>query len=174
MKKNMIVLIAVIFLFTGCSTMQNAMQYLSKEPIMVEYGVKKAVRLCLDERPLWADAMYRISSNVITFIENKEVTIPELENYVRQQIEWNELYSEDQKIIDSLIAFIKAELTTMIKDNELPTDVQIGIKNMFIWIRDISGEFVIDWAKVITKFNMIDEKITDTNWVWMPMSISND
>jgi hypothetical protein len=144
MKKSIIILIAVMFLFTGCATMQN----LSKEPILVEWGVKKAVRLCLDERPLWADGMYDISSKVIKFIENKSVTIPELEYYVKQEIGYDRLYQEDQMVIDSLIVFIKAELITMIKDKELPIDVQIKIKTMFIWIRDVSGEFVIDWADV--------------------------
>lgn len=156
MRKTAVVLIAVMFMLSACATLHE----MSKSPILVQYAIKKAVRAFLgDKSQVWARSVYSITGKAIEEIDkDRIITIPDLEYHIKKQIEWDKLYPEDQELINILIASVKLELNNMVKDNELPADTKMKIKNVLIWIRDTARGFIT--VQVVSNRRLIFKAIS--------------
>ena len=135
MKRFIASIMIGMFMFTGCAMITE----LSKEPILVQYAIQKAVRVFLGGKPhIWAQKTYDITTKAIEELDRDYViTVGSLKSHVKEQINWNELYPEDQMIVNLLIDSIETEINGMIAAEELPEDVEMKMKEVLIWVQQV-------------------------------------
>ena len=124
-------IIAMAFVLVSCATMTKGERDLAKELI-----VKAATARVLAEKPQWKDDTVRITGVALTFmVTETEVTVERLEEFVIEQIKWDDLTLEEKAMIVMLMATVREDLQRYIKERGGDqSELRVRVAEVLGWI----------------------------------------
>lgn len=123
----------LIFAFSGCTTMEQHPGL----KMVVKGAVQYATWKVIEKEDITAARVVEVTNVAIALVQGKSaVTLQQLEQAAREQINWQKMSAEDAFAVNTLISAVRAELEVVLTDSEL-----ISPKNAVL----IVG--VLEWVK---------------------------
>lgn len=138
----------------GCATLggnnpnQTSLDYFHRYEHILRLGVQVAVISILDKNPAYTDRIVSFTDYIKEYIEGEEIlNLRELEDVVRDKINWDDFEPTERLLIEALISQIRVEIENVLKANkiELPTpteDVKMITESFVTWVQEGAKVFI--------------------------------
>jgi hypothetical protein len=160
-----ILAVTIMFFLIGCTLKQ-----VKENEFALELVVRAATSRVLTEKAEWIKPCYDITKEAILRIENNElITVADLEEHIRAEINWDNLTIDEQILMDTLIAMIRDSVNDYLKDQDtLPEDVKVYLVTVLSWINKTADGYInpipkttypiyekndIEWYKLIQNYS---------------------
>lgn len=132
--KLLIVVALALAVLAGCSSVHKV---LKQNELTIELAVRVAAGRVFDRHAVWVPAALSITGQGLQLLQkNPSVSLDGLENFVLQQIPWQDLGPEEQALVQVLIRSIRSELTANLEEKGVsrPGEATVKVGKVLFWI----------------------------------------
>lgn len=140
MKRAMIALAVglAMAISTGCATFTDL--FGGEGSTGAKTAVQFATLKVIDEDTERAQRVVEIVDHVRELVDgNTTATLDQVEQTVRDEIEWSELDAAEQLVVSNLIDAVRAELDARISDGTLDADERVAVGNVLDWVSEAAA-----------------------------------
>ena len=134
----------------GCSTLQGGdgtpmtpKQYFQRYQHIMRLAVQVAVLRVLDANPTYGPRIVAFANTIQTILDDKYITLAELETLVVDEIDWSQYKPEEQLLIKALISQVRVEIENVLTINvgvpAAPEDVHMILSAFVGWVEEAAA-----------------------------------
>lgn len=137
MKALMAVVMAA-FLMAGCAAFDAI-----PESVGAKLTVQQATMRVIDEDVPRAERVIHLTEEIGGYVQDERVTVAAVDDYLRSQIDWDQLSLADAQLVDMLLDEVRFRFEERLGDGVLAEDDKVVITTLLGWVADSAALVVL-------------------------------